>query len=90
MIRLWDMATGQQIGTSIDIGRPGVYALAFSPSGATLAAGGGRGPVLLWPARYLTDPVARLSAAIGGSLTRPQWRGLAGAGLPYHRVCPRV
>ena len=38
-IRLWDAATGNEVG-SFPHDRSGVYALAFSPDGQTLAAGG--------------------------------------------------
>jgi WD40 repeat protein len=47
-IRLWDVATQQEIGTPMTAGPGPVYALAFSPDGATLATAGGDGSARLW------------------------------------------
>ncbi len=46
-IRLWDAATGNEVG-SFPHDRSGVYALAFSPDGQTLAAGGTNNTVRLY------------------------------------------
>ena len=47
-IRLWDVATQQEIGTPMTAGPGPVYALAFSPDGTTLASADGDGSARLW------------------------------------------
>ena len=42
-IRLWDVATQQEIGTPMTAGPEPVYAVAFSPDGSTLATAGASG-----------------------------------------------
>jgi WD40 repeat protein len=49
-VRLWDVATQQEIGAPMSSGLAPVEALAFSPDGTTVAAGGGDGTVQLWDA----------------------------------------
>ena len=46
--RLWDVATGRQIGATL-VGHAGaVWSVAFSPDGKTLASGNGNATVQLW------------------------------------------
>ena len=47
-IRLWDMATRQQIGTPMTAGSGPAYAVGFSPDGGTLASVDGDGTARLW------------------------------------------
>ena len=47
-IRLWDVALGQQIGTSLIGHQKSVGSLAFSPDGKTLASSGLDGTLLFW------------------------------------------
>jgi WD40 repeat protein len=49
-VRLWDVATHQEIGAPMSSGLAPVEALAFSPDGATVAAGSSDGTVQLWDA----------------------------------------
>jgi WD40 repeat protein len=47
-VRLWDVATQEEIGTPMTADAQPVYAAAFGPGGATLATAGGDGSVRLW------------------------------------------
>ena len=49
-VRLWDVATEQEIGAPMSSGLAPVEAVAFSPDGATVAAGSSDGTVQLWDA----------------------------------------
>jgi len=46
-VRLWDVATGRQVGHSFTV-RSSVVSLAFSLDGKTLAGGSADGPIRLW------------------------------------------
>ncbi len=46
-VKLWDVATGQEIGTLTGHGQP-VNAVAFSPDGSRLATAGNDGFIILW------------------------------------------
>jgi len=49
-VRLWDVATRQEIGAPMSSGLASVETVAFSPDGATVAAGSSDGTVQLWDA----------------------------------------
>jgi WD40 repeat protein len=85
--RLWDMTTDQQIGVTLTDGLDSIVdSVAFSPDGRTLATGG-PGGTALWDVSYLTDPLARLCAQAGGSLTPADWSRYVQAGTPYQNAC---
>jgi WD domain, G-beta repeat len=93
-VRLWDVATGQQVGSPLLAGLSMIDSVAFSPDGVTLMAVSNPGSandlsqIELWNVGYLVDPVARLCAEIGGSLTRAEWKDQVEPGLPYRNICP--
>jgi len=87
-IRLWDVATQQEIGTPMTAGPGPVYALAFSPDGATLATAGGDGRARLWNVAIPAGAglLAGACAIADQSLTRQQWADYAGT-QPFQQVC---
>jgi WD40 repeat protein/transcriptional regulator with XRE-family HTH domain len=85
--RLWYVATDQQIGVTLTDSLDSIIdSVAFSPDGKTLATGG-PGGTALWDVSYLTDPLARLCAQAGGSLTPADWSRYVQAGTPYQNAC---
>ena len=87
-VRLWDMATGQQIGDPLAARAGPVHSVAFSPDGETVASGNGDGTVRLWGVAYLVQTVADLCASAGHLLTRAEWARYVPPGPVYRSICP--
>jgi WD40 repeat protein len=85
-VQLWNLPTRQQVGSTLTIGSGLVESVEFSPNGQMLAVGA-IGTVQLWQVSYLLDPLARICAQIGGSLTRAEWTKYVPSGPPYRNVC---
>src|SRR5215831_379502 len=58
-VRLWDVATRQQIGDPLGADTGAVFSVAFSPDGKTLASGDAH-QARLWEMGYLVDTASRL------------------------------
>jgi WD domain, G-beta repeat len=86
-VRLWDVATHQQIGNPLTDSTGGVASMAFSPDGKTLASGNDDGTVRLWDVAYTVDIVPQLCASAGRPLTPAEWAQYVPPGPAYLRVC---
>ena len=48
IVRLWDTATRQPVGTPVNVDGSYLYSVAFSPDGRLIAAGSDMGTVRVW------------------------------------------
>jgi WD40 repeat protein len=81
--RLWDVATGQQIGSALSGGLA-----VFAPDGTTLVTNGGDTAAHLWSVDYLRNTLTRLCSQIGGTLTTAEWTRYIPPGPAYRNTCP--
>jgi WD40 repeat protein len=86
-VRLWDVATQQEIGTPMTADAQPVYAAAFSPDGTTLATASGDGSVRTWDVAFPASLLQGACAIAEVSLTRTEWADYAG-NQPFQQVCP--
>jgi WD40 repeat protein len=88
-LRLWDLATRQLLGASVNTGSGGI-SLVFAPGGSTLATGNKDGAITLWPSLLWSTDLQSfrndLCPRLGQNLTAQQWNQY-GAGQPYDRTC---
>jgi WD40 repeat protein len=85
-VRLWNVATQQQIAQPIPGGNSGVNAVAFRPDGRTLAtadAGGMR----IWDVSPIVHPFAFVCDQVGSLITPGEWRQYVPPGQAYSNVC---
>lgn len=88
-LRLWDVPSRRQIAVT-----PAVEA-AEAPAYVTFGAGGtsvlaitDEGATVRWPIARPADPVARMCAVAGRSLTEKEWEEVLPADEPYRDTCP--
>jgi WD40 repeat protein len=86
-VQLWDVATGEQIGASLNMKAGAVSSVAFSRNGEALAAADGDGPARLWDVAYLANPIPYLCASAARFITPAEWAENV-PGIPYQSVCP--
>jgi WD40 repeat protein len=87
-VKLWNTATGQEVGAPLPAG-PGtggaVNGVAFSPDGTLLASAYSDGTVQTWQVSLFADPYAALCADVGPP-TKADWTQYA-PGEPQPSVC---
>ena len=84
-IRLWDMATGRQMGQSLVGHQDVAWAITFSPDGKKLASGSRDGTIIVWDLDL--DSWSRRACDIANrNLTDAEWQQYLG-GEVYHETC---
>ncbi|TKA00040.1 WD40 repeat domain-containing protein, partial [Actinacidiphila oryziradicis] len=84
-LRLWDVASRQQLGTDLPTAGDEIVSLAFTSDGGSMYAAGTHVPVQ----HFDLDPADVSGAACrraGGTLSRDEWRMYL-ADVPYRSVC---
>lgn len=85
-VQLWNIATGQQIGTPlVGASAPPIFVIAFSPDGKTLAATTGPGGVQLWSVashQRIGTALTANSDAVQSLTSSPDDKTLAVSGTP--------
>ena len=86
-VRLWDVATGNQISAPLTEPVGTIGSVVFSPDGKTLTAANVGDTAQSWNVTYLTDTAQYLCATARRSLTRSEWTQYV-HGLGYEKICP--
>lgn len=73
-VRLWDVATGREIGDPLDGHSADVTGVAFDPGGSTMVSWGRDGTARVWNIEATVDPVRSLCRWAKGAFTADRWR----------------
>ena len=84
-VRLWDVASREQVGSPLVVTHYTIIGLAFSPDGTVLAAASDRA-TRIWGAGLTKDVLKRVCAIGGGSMTRSAWSSYVKS-APYRQTC---
>src|SRR5262249_23139618 len=93
-VRLWNVATGTELGVPLTGNTHSVESVAFTPDGQLLVSGSADHTVRVWQAAVTVPPrFAQLRnevcSFLGAGLSKAEWSEYA-PDIPYEQTCPRT
>ncbi|MFF5158526.1 WD40 repeat domain-containing protein [Streptomyces sp. NPDC000348] len=86
-VRLWDVATGREIGDPLDGHSADVTGVAFSPGGSTMVSWGSDNTARVWNVEATVGPVRSLCRWARGAFTTDRWRDDVPPGPAPRALC---